>query len=244
MLLAHNLDLTGLTEIEVDDSLFRSVPTTRRKKPPTKVIIDWSANEMSAREYSDFARGKKYGATHIYIDHEGTIWQFADLMVDCIPRSKELDQEAIWIVLQNQGMPPADSRVARGVWLYEFGRHKLPTLGVINDQLEVLEELIVLLFSSMPWMEPVVPRKDSEVVMKPLSPKVIEAWRGLLLASHVDSSTVSPGPGIIDVLDELEAEWFEEDEYDEDEDTDFEAETDEEVDASEFDRDFPDPASA
>lgn len=236
MLLAHGLDLTAGTELDVDTTYFGQVRGSKRDALPETIIIDWSGNEMSAKEYA--LETKR--AAHLYIDHEGVIWQLADLSVTVAHLGRSaahVDERAVWIVLQNKGMPPTDSRVKRGVWDTRFGSHRLAVLGATSDQIESLLELAALLAPSLGF-DPSIPRRDGEPVRKALAPKVLAKWTGILLASHVDARTISPGPGILEALDELEEVWF--DESDED-DTDFEGD-DEEIDEEAFEEDFPDPA--
>jgi hypothetical protein len=234
MLLAHEIDLTAGTELEVKNLALK---TKRRKERPKKIIIDWSGNEMNAEEYAAFLRRGKTG-THLFIDHEGIVWQFADLWLAKVARWKGVDDDSIWITLQNKGVPPSDTRVARGVFVYEFGAFKKPVLAVNADQLDSLTEIIDLICRSMGIL-PHVPRKDGQLITHQLKPRTVRAWEGILLASHV-APTLSPGPGALPALAELEHKLLSEDEEEDEDGTDLDGE-EQEVDDEAFNRDFPDP---
>lgn len=239
MLLAHGIDLTAGTDLDVDHGLPNGIRVVARKgQRVRKIIVDWSGNEMNAEEYAAFLSKGKTGC-HLFIDHEGGIYQFADLSHSRVNRVGAFDAESVWIVLQNKGEPVADPRVPRGTFRYAWGGRELPALGSLTEQLESLYQLVDLICESL-QIEPWLPRRNEELITRHLSAKAASGWQGVLLASHLSSYTVSPGPGVLEVLDELEGDWNSDDgEYDEEEDTDLEGE-EEELDEEAFDRAFPD----
>lgn len=235
---AREINLLGGTELEVEihETPPKGWPT--RHARPSKIIIDWSGNEMNADEYVDWLHKSKLGC-HLFIDSDGDIHQFADLWDAKVPRAGgELDEQVIWIVLQNQGRPPADKRVLRGVFNYRFGDFRGPALGATSEQIETLLEVVQLICVSLD-IPPCLPRKNEEPIEAILKPATVNAWSGILLASHT-APTASPGPGILAALDELEQALFSEDEESEDDEEDPDGEEPPPVDAEKFDADFPD----
>jgi hypothetical protein len=241
MLIANEIDLTAGTEFEVVSEIPNGISTRPRERKPTKVVIDWSGHEMSAREYADFLARGTLGA-HLYIDEAGTISQLADLWQEQVARVRAVDAEAVWIVLQNEGRPPSDRRVRRGAFRYRFGDLELSTLTCNADQIEALEDVVTLICLSM-GIPPSLPRRHGEVVREPLSEETVQRWEGLLLASHLPRTppTVAPGPHILDVLDQLETELVREDPLEEWEDTDFDSDAEAPDIDEDFDEAFPDP---
>ena len=154
MLIANRIDMSAGTEVQVDSSLIGKVGMFRRKAMPSKIVIDWSNNEMSAKEYADYMvrgnapMGRCVGA-HLYIDHLGQIFQYADLGVYRARRHPPVDESAIWIVMQNKGEPPFDPRVPRGVYRYIFGKKEGPSLCCTSDQVDSLMDVIDLICRSM-----------------------------------------------------------------------------------------------
>ncbi len=238
MLFARGIDLTAGTELVVDHGGTQLEISARSKgKSPRMIVIDWSGNEMSAEEYGAFMARGNAGA-HLYIDHEGGITQYTDLW-NKVRRMKSVDDVAIWVVIQNKGIPPHDDRVSRGAFVYSFGEHKLSALCANSDQIDSLVYLLGLICDSL-QIPPSIPRKDGEPLERAIRGKTGPRWNGVLLASHLDAGTVSPGPGILEALDEFEHDMLaEDDEYDEEEDTDFDGE-DQEVDEDAFNEAFPD----
>ncbi len=245
MLLAREIDLTAGTGVVahlVPNPKIYQCP--RKDDLPTKILIDWSGNEMNAEEYAGFLSKWKTGA-HLFIDHEGRLWQFVDLG-NQVRRHPAGDVGGIWIVLQNKGAPPEDPRVRRGTFRITREGQTYSVLCATTAQIETLEELVVLLCESF-RIEPRLPRVDGEAThpecsaIPPalFSTRALEDWEGVLLAMHLDGRTLSPGPGILQALDELEQIWDTEEEEDED-DTDFEGE-EQEIDEDAFDAAFPDP---
>lgn len=240
MLLAHDIDLLGAVDFEVTNHS-SAMKSRERTHKPSKICIDWSGNEMNASEYAAYLERGKTGC-HLFIDSGGETYQFADLWTEAVTRSNALmDADAIWIVLQNKGVPPEDARVKRGVFIYDFGRFTGPALGVTADQLEELESILGVICACL-GIPPCLPRKEEEVIRKQLSTRVLKEWNGILLASHI-APTMSPGPGVLDALDEFEAECFSEDDedLDDEDETDFDGE-EQEVDEEAFEADFPDPS--
>jgi hypothetical protein len=201
---------------------------------------------MSAKEYADYMvrgnapMGRCVGA-HLYIDHLGQIFQYADLGVYRARRHPPVDESAIWIVMQNKGEPPFDPRVPRGVYRYIFGKKEGPSLCCTSDQVDSLMDVIDLICRSMSIPMGIPRTKAMDPVAKKLSSKKLDRWSGILLASHA-APVLSPGPCVLEALDELEqmflSELYEEDEEDEGEPGDGTEEFDEEA----FEKAFPDLA--
>lgn len=234
MLIANGVDITAGTDHLLTERLHvPSIRVLHRRKRPRKIILDWSGNEESAEEYGAFLGRSEYG-THLYIDHQGVIWQFADLWAGKVRRGrKAIDEEAVWIVLQNKGKPPEDARVRRGTFIYQFGAHKIPALCMLTEQVDSLLAVLELICQSL-QIPPCIPRKNEEPIITRISETALASWNGILLASHIDSRTIAPGPGILDELDAFEQEMLEPDD-----DTDFEGE-DQNVDPEAFEEAFPD----
>lgn len=228
MLIAYGLDLSAGTELEVDSTLMGGRGAKRRTRPDV-LLIDWSGNEMSAKE---FALAK--GSAHLYIDHEGVVWQLADLATRMFESSKKelrkITRRAILVVIQNKGLPPADSRVPRGLFSMEVGPIKADVLAANSDQTDSLVEVVNLVCESFGF-PPCVPRVDEEPVARKLSPKTIDEWSGVLLSLHL-AKTPNPGPGILEAMAELEDEVFGDLEVDED---DFDEEADDILDEEDVD---------
>jgi len=212
MLFAFGIDLTAGTELEVLTMEVEGMKIEPRNHRPQKIIIDWSGNEMTGQDFAAFLAKGKTGC-HLYIDYDGGIWQFADLF-DQVVRKKEVDGDSIWIVLQNKGVPPEDPRYKRGTFREDFHGRKMPVLGSVLDQLTALEELIALICESVRIL-PIIPRVGEEAIdLAVMEPDDLKDYVGLLLASHVDARTMSPGPGVIELLDEMDQEFNDEDDDD------------------------------
>lgn len=249
-MLVNGVNATAGTDLEVDILDVKLKGVTRRRERPRKIIIDWSGNEMNAEEYGRFLEKSKVGC-HLFIDAEGSITQYADLWAQRVMRHPNtvLELDAIWIVLQNRGAPPADSRVSRGSFAYRWGNEVMPVLGATADQIDALIEVVALICESLD-IEPCLPRVDGVPARRKIGTKVATNWQGILLASHI-SPSMSPGPGVLDALAQLEDAFFsEEEDEDEDEEED-EGEDGEDGEAdgdyeppsqADFDRDFPDLA--
>jgi hypothetical protein len=240
MLFANGIDLTAGTELEVTAIEADGMKTAPRKVRPTKIIIDWSGREMTGEDYAVFLAKGMSGA-HVFIDYDGGIWQFVDLF-DKVNRGGAIDEEAIWVVLQNKGVPPEDLHYRRGTFVMKLGKTEIPVLGCVLEQLEALEEVIALICQSL-LIPPTIPREQSldgrGVFSGFLPPDLIEEWPpGILFASNLSEKTVSPGPGVADLLDEIDETFHSE--VDED-DTDFESDDDLDFDTEAFNKAFPDP---
>jgi len=198
---------------------------TTRKNPPRKIVIDWSGDELGGEEFASIGR-EFSGGCHIYIDYDGTIWQFADLF-DKVSRGGWIDSDAIWIVLQNKGAPPQNKKFPRGTFRMEVNDLKVSALASTTEQLEALEQLILLVCDSL-QLAPNVPRDGNyEVLRGEVSKRMVKDHEVILAAFHLKSTTVSPGPGVIEILDELEQHFSD---LEEEEDDDDEEEGDEDLD--------------
>lgn len=215
-LYVEGIDIDLLEEITVRPL----IPEPKRHR---QIVIDWTGSEMSAQE---IMLQRNPNGWNLVIDHEGEVFQLRDLGED----------GPILIALQNQGRPPKDKRVNRGTFVYSFGKHKLPTLAATTPQLETLTQILPLICQCL-GIPCAIPRKNEDPIRVPLTPKAQRRFEGIVLASHLSPVTVAPGPGVIEALDELEVEYYSDDEDDTDEDGE-----DQEVDDDEFDANFPEPS--
>ena len=243
-MLAREIDLTAGTELSVEIhevEMVRELRTTR----PNKIIIDWSRGEQSADDYGKGLGESKKGC-HLYIDKNGDVHQFADLWLHKVKRGGIfIDQDAIWIVMQNRGDADIESKVKRGGFLYPWGKKRYHVFGANNDQIDALLEVVMLIGMSI-GIPLGFPHRDENMLKEQLSPLMTTAFSGVLLASHV-LDTAAPGPGILDALQEAfeDLEEDENEDEDEDEDEDEPGQEDEiefSFDTSQFERDFPDPS--
>jgi len=212
----NGVDLTAGTETLVhswEDHGFSFTGEDRWKKP-NLILLHFSHEEETARQF--FTRMKKQRkSAHLYIDHSGQVFQFADLWATRCRHSTVASERSIGIFIQNRGTRKALKKFPRGSMVMTLNNQEHTVLTTTSGQLDALEEVLSLITQSIviPFD---LPSENEDVMLKRIEHGRENLFSGIAGGVHFNKNSIDPGEQILRELWEYSENLKAEDEFSDD----------------------------
>ena len=195
----NGVDLTAVTETSVfswdeHGMLFHEM---NRAVKPELIVVNFSHEEMTYRQFFKNCMDSNRSA-HLYIDHEGEIFQFADLWSSrCVYESGQ-SHRSIEIVLQNRQRPTPLKKYPRGVMEMKLNGEPRSVLTTTTGQLDALEFVTDLICKSIkiPFD---LPAEKEAPLLRPLPTKERFSFTGIVGQIHLGEG-IAPGEQVLNEL--------------------------------------------
>lgn len=195
----NGVDLTAVTETDVcswDESGMIFDGSNRAVKPDL-IVVSFSDEEMSHRQFFKNCTENNRSA-HVYIDHEGQIFQFADLWSHRCVYDSGQSHRSIEIVLQNRSKPTPLKKYPRGVMQMIVDGDERFVLTTTTGQLDALEFVVDLICKSIK-IPLELPGKDDAPFIGLLPRGKRFSFTGVVGAMHLCGG-IAPGEQVLNEL--------------------------------------------